>query len=189
MSEDQAASTEGPAKKKGPGILILGGIILVVVAIAALLVYTFFLKPRLEVDPDTNGDTGLIGETPGTPDHISAEVVAVDFDEALVNVKMPEGSDLPASLLTFQISLECNNPATSELVTKHMARFTDLVNAEHEFKTRAELDNPRTKSSMAKAILLKANSLLRRLQPPDDINPEIKINEVLYLKFMIVDNM
>jgi len=187
MAEEQVADAPAPKKKKSSFLIVIIGASVAGLVIAALL-YMFVLKDRLADENDDTGSDLLTAIGTNADDPISPDVVTVDFIESVVTVKMPEGSDLPASYLSFQVTFECNNQSTADLVNKHMARFVDLVNKEHEFKTRAEVGNPRMKENMQKAIRLKGNSLLLRLQKPGEIDQAIRINKVLHTKYMVTDN-
>jgi hypothetical protein len=93
---------------------------------------------------------------------------------------------MPASILVYGVSVECNNAETATLVQTHLARFVDIINKLHDSRTRSELDNTLLmKESIQRQAVQKSNDLLRRLQekPRDDI----KITAVLHQKFAVQD--
>ena len=181
MSEDQQPAVPAPKKSSFVSTLIWLGVAVMVAAIAAVVLYLFVLKPMLAQEPEqpVEVDAG---------NKLNPDAVTVDFEESVASVKMPEDSQLPAALISFQVSLECNNQATAALVQKNMARFTDMINEQHEFKTRAELDDPRVKAAIQRTILIEGNTILKQLQP-GPIDPGIKITDVFHKRFLVSDQL
>jgi flagellar basal body-associated protein FliL len=181
MSEEQ--ESVGPVQKKSSfaSTLIWVGVAVMVAAVAAMVLYFLVLGPMLaqDVEPPPETDPG---------DKLNPNAVTVDFEQSVASVKMPENSQLPAALLSFQVSLECNNEATAALVQKNIARFTDMINEQHEFKTRAELDDPRIKAAIERTILIEANTVLKQLQP-GPIDPSIKVTDVFHKRFLVTDTL
>ena len=188
MSEEQEApvAAEEEGKKSSSMVRTLGLAIgaLMVVAIAALVVFKVVLAPRLAGEDETK----KVEDVPDIGDKIPLNAVTVAFDESIAAVKLPLDSELSSSILSHQVALECYDAATAALVEKYKDRFTDLINEKHEFRTRAELDDPRIKESIEKEILLEANTLLKRLQP-GEIDPNIRITAVLHLRFFPHDQI
>lgn len=182
MSEDER-SPKPPAEAQSSMMrtLILVASVILVAAIGALLVLKFVLMPMLAED---NVDPSA----PAPQSTISPTAVTVEFPESIVSVKMPPDSNVPASLLSFTVSLECHNPETAALVQAHNARFVDMINRQHEYKTRGELDDPRIKDSIQKAILLEANTILKQVQPPRT-RAEIRVDAVFHTRFFVHDQL
>lgn len=181
MSDEQPP-VPVPRKSSFLSILIWVGVVGLVAAIAAVLLYAFVLKPMLS---ETN-EAQRAAEEPG--DKLNPNTITVDFEESVASVKMPEDSQLPAALLSFAVSLECNNQLTADLVQRHKARFTDMISMQHEFRTRAELDDPRVKVAIQKTILMEANTILKQLQP-GPIDPSIQITDVFHRRFLVTDQL
>jgi len=182
MSEEEPA-VPVPRKTSLVSILIWLGVAAMVAAVAAVLLYVFVLKAMF-----AEGDDGAQPVASDTGNKLNPETVTVDFDESVASVKMPEDSQLPASLLSFAVSLECSNQMTADLVQKHMARFTDMINKQHEFRNRAELDDPRVKAAIQETILMEANTILKQLQP-GPIDPNIQITDVFHRRFLVSDQL
>lgn len=181
MSDEQPP-VPVPRKSSFLSILIWVGVVGLVAAIAAVLLYTFVLKPMLS---EVN-EPQLAAEELG--DKLNPDTITVDFEESVASVKMPEDSQLPAALLSFAVSLECNNQLTADLVQRHKARFIDMISRQHEFRTRAELDDPRVKAAIQKTILMEANTILKQLQP-GPIDPSIQITDVFHRRFLVTDQL
>lgn len=181
MSDEQPV-VPAPRKSSFVSMLIWLGVAGLVAAIAAVLLYVFVLKSLL------SGGEGEELATAQTGDKLNPDAVTVDFEESVASVKMPEDSQLPSALLSFAVSLECNNQLTADLVQKHKARFTDMINRQHEFRTRAELDDPRVKAGIQKTILMEANTILKQLQP-GPIDPSIRVTDVFHRRFLVTDQL
>ncbi|HNV21276.1 MAG TPA: hypothetical protein PLB67_04415 [Candidatus Hydrogenedentes bacterium] len=178
MADEPQPAVPVPRKSSLVGLLIWLGVACMVAVLGALLLYFVMFRPRLAED--------AAPVDAGSGDKLNPNTVTVDFDESVASVKMPQDSQLPASLLSFQVSLECNDQITAALVQKHIARFTDMINKQHEFRTRAELDDPRVKTDIQKTILLEANTILKQLQPgPPD--PNIRVTAVFHKRFLVSD--
>ncbi len=180
MSDEQPLPV--PAKKSSlMSTLIWLGIAVMTAVLGALLLYLLVLRPML-AEPGTGVAEGELY------DKLNPDAITVDFEESVASVRMPPDSPLPAALLSFAVSLECNNRATAELVQRHQARFTDMINRQHEFRERAELDDPSVKVAIQQTILLEANTILKQLQPgaPD---PSIRVTDVFHRRFLISDQL
>ncbi|HOD49577.1 MAG TPA: hypothetical protein PLM14_02495 [Candidatus Hydrogenedentes bacterium] len=182
MSDEQPAAPS-PRKSSFVSMLIWLGVAVMVAAIAAVVLYLFVLKPRLSEDGGARSSPAA-----DAGDKLNPNAVTVDFDDAVASVKMPTDSQLPAAMLLFAVSLECNNQMTADLLEKHRARFTDMINKQHEFRTRAELDDPRVKADIQRTILMEANTILKQLQPAA-INPQIQVTAVFHRRFLVSDQM
>ncbi len=178
MSDEQPLPT--PAKKSSfMSTLIWLGVAMMTAALGAVLLYLFVLRPML---------SGAGPEDIALEDKLNPHAITVDFEESVASVRMPPDSQLPAALLSFAVSLECNNRATAELVQRHIARFTDMINKQHEFRERAELDDPRVKAAIQQTILLEANTILKQLQP-GAADPNIRVTDVFHRRFLISDQL
>ncbi len=177
--EKKKAGAEAP-KGGGMGrILLLVGVVLVA-AIGGLATYLFVLAPVLK-DPAAGGhEEAKAHEEHDVPEHPES----IALPNVVVNV-MREG-DGPSALLSFSVTLECNNADTKHVVEAHQARFVDIINKLHESRTRKELDDTLLiKESIQRQALQKTNELLKKLQhEPDD---EIKITAVLHQNFVVQD--
>ena len=177
---EPARKKEEPAPEQSGGIgkLLLPIGLVLVAAIAGLATYLFVLSPML-------ANAGLDAESKAAPeDLVPLSPVVIEFPDSFVNV-IRDG-EMPASILMFGVSLECNNEQTAALVNAHRARFVDIINKLHDSRTRSELDDTLLiKESIQRQAQQKANDLLRRLQegPRDDV----KITAVLHHKFVVND--
>ncbi len=161
----------------GKIILVLG--VVLVAAIGGLATYLFVLKPMLEEAAEVAASEQVSDEDP-----IPLFPVEVEFPQTPVNV-IREGQ-APAAMLLFGVTLECENQETADLVTKHQARFRDMLNKLHDSRTRNELDDVLLiKKSIQKQAKQKANDMLRRLQekPADNI----RITSVFHHTFVVND--
>jgi flagellar basal body-associated protein FliL len=186
MAEEQEAPPEEEKKKGGSGMMRTLMLVLAVVMVAAiggLLVYKFVILPKFSEEDKPDQTVEL-----PPANLISPTAVTVSFDQGLATVRMPAGSAVPASLLSYAVTLECNNQPTADLVGKQMSRFTDMINKQHDSKTRAELDDPMIKTSIQKQIMLEANTILKQLQP-ESIDPEIRITAVFHTAFFVNDQL
>ncbi len=163
----------------GKIILILG--VVLVAAIAGLATYLFVLSPMLDEAAEVAASEQVSDEDP-----IPLEPVVVEFPQTPVNV-IREGQ-APASMLLFGVTLECENQETAALVTKHQARFRDMINKRHDSRTRSELDDVLLiKKSIQKQIKQKANDMLKQMQeePADNI----RITAVFHHTFTVQDQL
>ena len=174
MAEEPKATK--PAKKL-PGIVKLLIVLLVVIVLAAgggLAVYKFVLAPKLEEKPET-------AKTEET-DAIPPKAVAVNFEEAQTAVRNPD-PNAANSVLLYTVSMICAEEKTKALVDKNKEWFVSMLSELHRNRTKEELNDPTVEKSIIEQAKEQANSLLRRLQEKPD--PEIKIIEVLHLKFTV----
>lgn len=171
MAED----TQPQVKKKSLVSLLIGvGIVVMAAAVAALLVYMFVLRPMLaeaEIEPV---------EPP-----IPMEGVMVSFEQDVATVIMPS-AEMIASLLLYQVDLECKNQATADLVGRYKPRFNRIITEQHRFRTREELNDKLVAESIRKQILLQCNEVLTQLigGTPD---PLIRVTEVFHSKWVVQD--
>ena len=151
------------------------GAVLVAV-IAGLLTFQFLLAPRLAGSAD--GEDGI-------QDRIPPMAVTITFEQQVATLVMPPNTNVPASLLLYQVALECANPETLAVVDRLRPRFVDMIRETHANKTREEVDDPLVVSSIKKQILQRANSILNRaLAQPDD---RIRITDVFHMQWTVQD--
>jgi flagellar basal body-associated protein FliL len=179
MAEEQTESPQpAGAKRLVRLLLVFAGVIVAAVAVA-LVTFQFVLRPRLAGGNDAPPEGGA--------DRIPATRVAVDFPQSQVAVIMPPDANLPASLLVFEVTLECNNPQTAALIDAHRARFIDMLRKLHSNRRREELDDPLLEESIQRQALEQANQTLERLQ--ERPNPEVRVTDVFHKQFLVVDQL
>jgi len=154
--EEQAEIEEGheqePSGDKG-GFIRLIAVLLGVVLIGAtvsLVVWKLVLQPRL-TDP--------MVEVVETGPDILPDPFMVPFDSAIATVIMPS-DDYLASILMYSIELECSDQVAMDLVTKHKARFIDMIRKLHSGRTREELNDPMTGENIQKQTVQESNAIL-----------------------------
>ncbi len=178
-----APTSEGKTLKKFIPIVA----IIVAAAAAGLATFHFVVGPMLvEPTPSTEPETEETVEEETIP--LTAQTVT--FDKNVATVIMPAGSDVPASILMFQVSFECANEQTKALVEAHKARFVHMINELHEFRTREELNDRLVKQSIEEVAKQKANDILKQLQQsaPKPEEP-LRITAVFHDQFVIQDQM
>jgi len=175
---DEAKTEEAEASTGVISKLLLPVGLVLVAAIGGLAAYLFVLSPMLAKGAAEDQAKAT------TEDMLPSAPVFVELPDGFVNV-IRDG-EMPASILVYGVSIECNNAETAALVQAHLARFIDIINKLHDSRTRSELDDTLLmKESIQRQAVQKANDLLRRLQekPQDDI----KITAVLHNKFAVQD--
>jgi hypothetical protein len=172
-----AQETNAPAKSGSPLLrwLILGGFVVLVPTVLALLVFQFILRPMLS------------GEAPAAPEPvvegvIPAGAVPLEFAEVQSSV-LPDSPDVAAPLLMYRIAMICDGPETSALITAQMVYFQAMLDKLHRGRTRQELNDPQVQATILKRAEQEANTLLKRLAPDLDHT----VLEVMYTKFGIID--
>ncbi len=149
-------------------VLVLGSMA------GGMALYKFVIGPRID------------GEKPAQHaeenDAIPENSKAVDFDEMQVAVKSPDPK-APTAVLLYKVSMICANEETEKLVTENKQWFVSMLDELHRNRTAEEINDPAVEKSMLDQAKEQANSLLRRLQAKP--NPEIKVVQVLHLKFTV----
>jgi flagellar basal body-associated protein FliL len=171
--QEEAIQPEG-TKGKRSIIRVLGVVlgIIMTFAIIGLLVFRLVVQPRLSEDPAQPKAT------------VNLNTVSVPFDDAYVTVIMPSENML-ASTLQYNVTFDCSNQETADLVNKYRPRIVAMLRKLHSYKTRAELDDPLVEESIRKQILQETNALLTEIVGGED--PEIRIVAVYHGKFYIQD--
>lgn len=176
MTERPRANDSGDTGNSGSAKVIVAVIVAVMVCAAAGLgVYFTVLAPRLKAA------TSQAAETSGT-DAIPKNAGYVDLPEAQAAAVAVEPNE-KTSVLTYSVSIICENAETKALVEKNQQLFVAMFSDLHRNKTKKDLDDPEFQQNLLKQALEEGNSLLRRLQSKP--NPEIKIFQVLYLKYAV----
>ena len=150
--EEEEGQQEEKSGGKGGLIRLLAVLISVVLigATTSLVVWKVVLQPRL-------ADAESVVETAAPT--ILADPFMVAFDPTLATVIMPS-DDFLASTLMYAIELECSGQIAMDLVTKHKARFIDMIRKLHQGRTREELNNPMTDDNIQKQMVQESNAIL-----------------------------
>lgn len=172
---DNAQAPASPGKGWLWKIILYGGVVLAA-AIAALLVFLFVIRPMFSAGEEKDPD--FVAEP-----KIAATIVTIEFEQTFASILMPDNA--PSSTLLYQVAMECNNQIAADLVTKNMPRFVDMIGELHRNRTRNELDDPLVVAGIKKQAVQEANKILRRLQ--EEIDPEVRVNEVFHKQFYIQD--
>jgi len=172
-------------------------ITVLVCAVAGGGVYIFVLAPKLAAPVEPAAASGH-GSAHSASSHAAPAKHEEEDDEE--EGAIPEGSepfDLPeaqaavvqvepnekASILTYTMSIICENLETKHIVEKNKQWFIAMLADLHRGKTRKDLEDPEFQKAIIKQAMEEGNSLLRRLQK--EPNPEIAIYKFLYLKFAV----
>jgi flagellar basal body-associated protein FliL len=178
MTEQPRGADSGDAGNSAGFAKILVAVIVAVVVCAAagLGVYFTVLAPRLKAAESK------AAETQPTNDAIPETAAYVDLPEAQAAAVAVEPNE-KTSVLTYSVSIICENAETKETVEKNKQLFVAMLSDLHRNKTKKDLEDPEFQKSLLKQALEEGNSLLRRLQK--EPNPEIKIFQMLYLKYAV----
>jgi flagellar basal body-associated protein FliL len=157
MAEEELAEVEEEQQEEESGgkgglirlLAVLMGVVLMG-ATASLVVWKMVLQPRLVDAGPVVADTGP---------KILPDPFMVPFDSAIATVIMPS-DDYLASILMYSIELECSDQVAMDLVTKHKARFIDMIRKLHASRTREVLKDPMTAENIQKQIVQESNAIL-----------------------------
>lgn len=174
MADEKTEKEEAAPSSGLVRTIIIGAVVLLVPAVAALAVFNFALRPMLDT-PVEEEDTGP------AVDVISEESVSFDFPDEYVHVSN-EDPDMPDMMLQYQISFICDTAETLALVQARLTYFKAKVSEYHRNRTRLELNDPYTQSTIRNAIKQEANALLKRIKPEEDH----KVLDVFHLKWAII---
>jgi len=118
---------------------------------------------------------------------VPKNATTVAFDSRFVNVVMPD-PDMPASTLVFQVTLECLNPTTADLVIAHQPRFYDILVKLHTSLGREELNDSRSiMDSIQRQALQQCNGALVMILGKED--PDYRITDVFHENFSVQDQL
>lgn len=179
MAEENEAVEEETPKSGKKGIIV--PLVLLLVALGlGLGVYKFIILPKLPVEGEM--------ETSAEPeDTIPLMPVNLDFEMSTVNL-MREG-DQAAGVLLYQVSFECANQETFDLIQMFQPRFVDMVNNIHASRTRDEVDDIlQFKISAQRQIKQKANAILQQLLPEDYAGADLEVTGVFHGSCMAHDS-
>lgn len=173
------ARTVATQKRKG-GLIVTLAIVaaaLIIPAAAGLLAFQFVILPRLTAADAVDGQE--------MEEKIPLTAVTVAFEQQVATLIMPPNTNAPASLLLYQVALECANPETLALVERFRPRFLDMIRELHGNKTRGEVDDPLVLDSIKKQILQRSNTILQRAQAQPD--PNIRVTAVFHTQWTVQD--
>ncbi len=177
MAEEKEASEDKVKKSGKMGLIILLVLLLLAVG-GGLAVYKFVIAPKLA---DDNGEMN----PPPPVNLIPPAPVNYPFDMSTVNL-MREG-DAAAGILMYQISFECLNLETSEIIELYKPRFVNMLNQLHASRTRDEVDDILLfQTSVQRQALQKANDMLEQMKLPDS-EMELKVTGVFHERCMATD--
>ena len=154
--------------------LVLLGVILVSASVG-LAVYKFLVKPMFNTPQIAAAPEDEIPPFP-------AGMATVDFDDMYITVQT-EDPDLVSPLLVTQVALSCVDQATVDVVMAKKQYFAAEILNLHQGRTRAELNDALVRNSILEQIKQRANYLLKRLAP----NQDLTILNAMHLKFAIMD--
>ena len=166
-------------EKKGGSPIVryaaVGGLVILVPTILALLVFQFILRPMLG------------SETPPEPEEviegvIPAGAVPLSLPEVQGAV-LPDDPDSVAPVLIYQVAFICADQITSDMITANMVYFQAMIDKLHRNRTRSELNDPQVQTTILKRAEQEANTWLKRLAPESDF----EVLEVMYVKFGMID--
>jgi len=179
--EEQAEVEEGQQEEESGGkgrlirlLAVLVGVVLFG-ATTSLIVWKLVLQPRLV-------DAGPIVEETGPK--ILADPFMVPFESAITTVLMPS-DDYLASILMYSIELECSDQISMDLVTKHKARFIDMIRKLHAGRTREELKDPMTAENIQKEIVLESNAILMAILVENEA--ESRVTNAFHTQWFVKD--
>ena len=180
--DEQAEITEDEQQEEDSGgkgglirlLAVLVGVVLIG-ATASLVVWKLVLQPRL-IDPSE-----VVVETEPT---IPADPFMVAFDPAFCSVVMPS-EDFLASTLLYAIELECSDQIAMDLITKHKARFIDMIRKLHQGRTREELNDPMTDDNIQKQIVQESNAILSAILM--DNESESRVTNAFHTQWYVKD--
>ena len=156
------------------GTAVRLGLIILVPAVLALLLFFFLVKPML-APTDLSAPADQV-------DTIPATAVTITFDETQATV-LTDNAAGPAPLLVYQVAMACSDSPTMATIEGKKAWFTSMVNRLHRNRSRAELNDPTVQEAILRQARQEANQLLKRLAP----GASGEVIEVMHLKYTIVD--
>jgi flagellar basal body-associated protein FliL len=176
MAEEPKAAPPPPKKKSGSIKHIVVIVVLVVLSVAGgVVLYKLVLAPKLLTSEEAPQEEAA-------SEAIPPGAVPLDFEETQTAVA-DSNPNAANSVLIYTVSVICANAETKELVEKNKQWFVAMLSDLHRNRTKEELADPAVEKSILEQAREQANSLLARLQP--EPNPEVKIIQVLHLKFTV----
>ena len=93
--------------------------------------------------------------------------------------------DIPASILMFQVALDCTNSTAASLIEDNKTRFAAKIRELHSYKKRVELDNPQLEQDILKAVVQESNALLQEITGKP--SEKARVKDAYHVKFFIQD--
>jgi len=196
MDEPKEKPAEAaPAAAGGGGKMVVIAVASSVISvIAALAVFYFVFMPKLSspAHGEGGGEEEAVEATAEEGGHEgggengegAAPKLTVEFDETTVTCIMP-APDMPASILMFQVALECANSNAATLIESNKTRFAAKIRELHSYKKRAELDNPQLEQDILKSVVQESNALLQEITGKP--SEKTRVKEAYHVKFFIQD--
>ncbi|NUM53939.1 MAG: hypothetical protein HUU46_09875 [Candidatus Hydrogenedentes bacterium] len=193
--EKHAEAAPAPAAGGGGKMIMIAVGSSLISVIGALAVFYFAFMPKLA--PPASGEEGEEEEVAaeeeaggggggahGGGGGEAAPKLTVEFDETTVTCVM-QSPDIPASILMFQIALDCANSSAASLIEANKARFAAKIRELHSYKKRAELDNPQLEQDILKAVVQESNALLQEITGKP--SEKTRVKDAYHIKFFIQD--
>lgn len=190
--EKPAEAAPAPAGGGGKMIMIAVASSLISV-IGALAVFYFVFVPKLAPAP-AHGEDGEEmemeaaaeggGHGGGHGEGAEPAKLSVEFEDTTVTVIMPS-PDMPASILLYQVVLDCTNSSAASLIEANQTRFAAKIRELHSYKKRAELDNPQLEQDILKAVVQESNAILQEIMGKP--SEKTRVKDAYHVKFFIQD--
>ena len=181
MAEEQDKGQEQQEQSGGGGLkqtLLIGGIVVIAAIVAALSVYLFVLKPRL------NADENPVEEK--KKETLPETMTEVNFDSRMVSMRSLPDSNLPAPTLIYQVTFVVDSPETAAIIEKNKSWFENMLLQLHSGISREQANDPLLQQNIEQQALIKANEILKTLPGVDpEKNKVLKVN---HIQFMPHDN-
>ncbi len=184
MADEEQAAVDGEEQQEeeasgGKGglirlLMVLAGVFLIG-ATAALVVWKVVVQPRLVDAEPLEVSTGP---------EILPEPFMVPFESAMTSVIMPS-DDYLASIFLYTIELECSDQIAMDLVTKHKARFIDMMRKLHSGRTREELNDPMTGENIQKQVVQESNAILSAILVENEADS--RVTNAFYTQYFVKD--
>lgn len=158
-----------PAGTSGLALWLVIGIIVMVSAIIALVLFLFVIRPMLGAETE--------GQEPAVPGTNFAE-----FKDLQIT-GLPDDPNGTAPLLVLSITLACKNPETVQVIEANRPHFEGLLVDLYSSKTHRQLSDPLEKDLVREEAMRQANALLKECSPTMDL----AITKVLHRKYTLVE--
>ncbi len=182
--KEKPAQAAPAAAGGGARMIIIAVASSLISVIAALAVFYFAFMPKLSGPAQGEEAVEAAGEEGGEHGEGPAPNLTVEFDDITVTCIMPS-PDMSASILMFQIALDCANANAVTLIESNKARFAAKIREVHSYKKRLELDNPQLEQDILKSVVQESNALLQEItgKPAE----KTRVKEAYHVKFFIQD--
>lgn len=184
-----------PASGGGMKMILIPVAASLISVVGALAVFYVFFMPKLSgasagehgeedaeeeiaVEEGGGGHGGGHGESKGPTS------LTIDFEEALATLIMPS-PDMPASVLSYQVSVTCSNQTARTLIEANKSRFVAKFRELHSYKKREEVDNPQLEQDIVKAIVQESNALLQEIMGKP--SEKTRVVSAYHTKFFVQD--